>query len=93
MLCLLGLTSADDLLEVLCSLGWNKKKSNDALILQMAIDSQATSLAPTVNEFTKPQLSTHIINLFQNYAWAATGELVLDGITPFNIAFACEGSA
>ena len=42
---LLGLTSADDVPEVLCSLGWNKKKSNDALILQMAINHHATSPA------------------------------------------------
>ena len=40
VLCLLGLTSADDLLEVPCSLGCNKKKSDDVLILQMvAIDN------------------------------------------------------
>ena len=49
--------------------------------------------ASTANEYTKPQLSTHIIDLFQNYAWAATGELVSDGITPFNVLFASEGSA
>ena len=39
VLCLLCLTSVNDLPEVLCSLGWNKKKSNDALILQMAINN------------------------------------------------------
>ena len=39
ILCLLNLTSQDDLPEVLLSLGWNKKKADDALVLQMAIDN------------------------------------------------------
>ena len=59
----------------------------------MAIDNQAMSLVSAVYEYTKLQLSTHIINLLQNYAWAATGELVSDGITLLNITFASEGSA
>ena len=59
----------------------------------MAINNQATSPASAINEYTKPTLSTHIIDLFQNYAWAATGELVSDGITPFNITFASKTSA
>ena len=39
VLCLLNLASAHDLLEVLHSFRWNKKKSDDALILQMAINN------------------------------------------------------
>ena len=35
----------------------------------------------------------HIIDLIWNYAWAATRELVSDGITPFNITFTSETSA
>ena len=58
--------------------------------IQMAIDNHAASPASAANEYTKPQLSTHIIDLFQNYAWAATGELVSDGITPFNLTFVSE---
>ena len=47
-----------------------------------------------VNEYTKPKLSTHIMDQFQNYAWAVIRELVLDGITPFNVMFtSSEGSA
>ena len=42
------------------------------------------------NKDTKPQLSTHIINKFQNFTWAATGNDILDGITPFNIMFVSE---
>ena len=56
----------------------------------MAIDNHAASPASAANEYTKPQLSTHIIDLFRNYAWAATGELVSDGIMPFNLTFASE---
>ena len=59
----------------------------------MAIDNHATSPASAANEYTKPQLSTHIIDLFRNYAWAATGELASDGITPFNLAFMSEAGA
>ena len=93
MLWLLGKNSADDLPKLLQDLGWNKKKSDDALVIQMAIDNCATSPASAVNEYTKPQLSTHVINLFCNYTWATTGELVLDGITPFNLAFVSEAGA
>ena len=53
----------------------------------MAIDKQAIPPASVVNEYTKPMLSTHIIDLFQNYAWPTTGELVSDGITLLNIMF------
>ena len=59
----------------------------------MAIDNCAASPASAANEYTKPQLSTHVINLFCSYAWAATGELVTDGITPFNLTFASETGA
>jgi hypothetical protein len=90
---LLDLTSQDDLPEVLLSLGRNKKKSDDALVLQMAIDNRAASPASTADEYTKPVLSTQIIDAFRTYAWAATGELVTDGITPFNITYAIESSA
>ena len=69
--------------------GTRRSHSDDVLILQMAIDNQAAS----VNKYTKLQLSTHIIVLFLYFAWATTGELVSDGITPFNIMFTSEGSA
>ena len=52
----------------------------------MAIDNRTASPASAANEYTKPQLSTHIIDLLHNYAWAATRELVSDGIMPFNLA-------
>ena len=74
-------------------LGWNKKKSDDALVLQMAIDNQAAAPASMADEYTKPVLSTQIIDAFRTYAWAATGELVTDGITLFNITYAIETSA
>jgi hypothetical protein len=93
LLRLLGLESADDLPEILRALGRNKKKSDDALVLQMAIDNRAAAPASAANEYTKPTLSTHIIDLFRSFAWASTGELVSDGITPFNITFASEASA
>ena len=59
----------------------------------MVIDNHAASPASTANEYTKPQLSTHIINLFCNYAWATTGEPVSDGIMPFNFTFTSETGA
>ena len=45
--------------------------------------------APTsiADEYTKPQLSTHIINKFCSYAWVATGNEILDSTMPFNISF------
>ena len=45
------------------------------------------------DEYTKPVLLTQIVNAFCTYAWAATGELVMDGITPFNMTYAIESSA
>ena len=87
---LLNLASQDDLPDTLRALGRNKKKSEDQLILQMAIDERASAPASTGDEYTKPQLSTHIIDLFRSYAWAATGEELTDGITPFNITFMSE---
>ena len=60
----------------------------------MVINNCAMSPASAANEYTKPQLSTHIINLFRNYAWAATKELLVsDGIMPFNLTFASETAA
>ena len=41
----------------------------------------------------KPVLSTQIVDAFCTYTWAATSELVTDGITPFNITYAIEKSA
>ena len=41
----------------------------------------------------KPVLLTQILNAFHTYAWAATGELVMDGITLFNIMYMIEMSA
>ena len=49
MLCLLDAMSQDDLLELLHALGHNKKKSDDALVLQMAIDNRAASPASTAH--------------------------------------------
>ena len=90
---LLNLMSQDNLPEVLLSLGWNKKKADDSLVLQMAIDNQAASPASMANQYTKPVLSTQIINAFRTYAWAATGELVTNGITPFNVTYVIKLSA
>ena len=90
---LLGKNSTDDLPKLLQDLGHNKKKSDDALVIQMVIDNCAASPASTANKYTKPQLSTHVIDLLRNYAWAATRELVLDGITPFNLTFVSEAGA
>ena len=84
---MLDLQSADDLLNVLHDLGKNKKKADDAWILQAAIDQGAIAPACIAYEFMKPQLSTHIINKFHSYAWAAMGNKITDGIMPFNIAF------
>ena len=43
------------------------------------------------DKYTKPVLSTQIIDTFHTYAWAATRELVTeDGITPFNDTYAIE---
>ena len=56
--------SADDLPKLLQDLGRNKKKSDDALVIQMAIDNRAASPASAANEYTKSQLSTHLIDLF-----------------------------
>ena len=93
MLCLLDVVSQDDLLELLHALGQNKKKSDDALVLQMVIDNWAAAPASMADEYTKPVLLTQIINAFYTYAWAATGELITDGITPFNIMFMIKKNA
>ena len=61
---LLGKNSANDLPKLLQDLGHNKKKSDDTLMIQMVINNCAMSLASTANDYTKPQLSTHIIDLF-----------------------------
>jgi hypothetical protein len=70
---LLNLDSLDDLPDTLRALGRNKKKSDDQLVLQMAIDERTAAPASAADEYTKPQLSTHIVDLFRSYAWAATG--------------------
>ena len=62
-------------------------------MLQMAIDNRAASPASTVDEYTKLVLPMQIIDAFRTYAWAATGELVTDGITLFNITYVIEKSA
>ena len=59
----------------------------------MVIDNQAASPASTVDEYTKPILSTQILDAFRTYSWAMTGELVMDGIAPFNITYAIKLSA
>ena len=64
MLRLLGKNSADNLPKLLQDLGHNKKKSDGALVIQMVIDNHAASPASAANEYTMPQLLTHIINLF-----------------------------
>jgi hypothetical protein len=76
---LLALKSTDYLPDILRALGWNKKKSDNALVLQMAIDNWAAAPASTMNEYMKPTLLTHIINLFHSFTWATTGELVVTG--------------
>ena len=70
---LLDLTSQDNLLELLHSLGWNKNKSDNMLVLQMAIDNQAVSPTSMADEYTKPVLLTQIIKAFHTYAWVAMG--------------------
>ena len=93
MLHLLDAMSQDDLLELLHALGQNKKKSDDALVLQMAINNWAALLASMADEYMKPMLLTQILDAFHTYAWAVTGELVTDGITLFNIMYAIKLSA
>lgn len=90
---LLDLQSEDDLPETLRDLAKNKKKSEDTAVLQNAIDARASAPASAADENTKPQLSTHIIDKFRSYAWAATGNDIADGITPFNITFVTEPAA
>ena len=90
---MLNLQSADDLPNVLHELGKNKKKADDTWILQAAIDQCATTPTCVANEFMKPQLSTHIIDKFHSYAWAATGNEIMDGITLFNIVFMIKPAA
>ena len=90
---LLNVASEDDLPETLRALGRNKKKSDNIHVLLGAIDERASSPASAANEDTKPQLSTHIIDKFRNFTWAATGNDISDGITPFNITFVSETAA
>jgi hypothetical protein len=90
---LLNLASQDDLPDTLRALACNKKKADDQRVLQMAINECASAPASMADKYTKPQLSTHIINLFRSYAWAATGEELNDSITPFNITFISETAA
>ena len=59
---LLKVASEDDLPETLQSLGHNKKKSNNIHVLLGAINEWASLLASAVNENTKPQLFTHIVD-------------------------------
>ena len=59
----------------------------------MAIDNWAALPASMVDKYMKPILSNQIPNAFHTYAWAATRELVTDGITPFNIMYAIKPSA
>ena len=75
---LLNVASEDDLPETLQALGRNKKKSDDIHISLGAIDERSSSLASAANEDTKPQQSTHIIDKFQNFTWAATGNDITD---------------
>ena len=74
-------------------MGRNKKKSDDIHVLLGAIDERASLPASAANEDMKPQLSTHIIDKFQNFTWAATGNDISDGITPFNIMFISKTAA
>ena len=85
--------STDDLPNVLHDLGNNKKKANDAWILQAAIDQYVTTPTCIADEFTKSQLSTHIVNKFCSYAWAATGNEITDRIMLFNIVFMIKPAA
>ena len=87
------LQSADDLPLMLHELGKNKKKANDSWILQAAINQCVTAPACIANEFMKLQLSTHIVDKFWSYTWAATGNEIMDGITPFNITFMLKSVA
>ena len=59
----------------------------------MEINNWVASPASTADEYMKPVLSTQIINAFRTYTWAMTGELITDGITPFNIMYAIKTSA
>ena len=45
------------------------------------------------DEYMKLVLSMQIIDAFHTYAWAATGELITDGITLFNITYVIKKSA
>ena len=83
----------DNLPETLRALGRNKKKSDNIYMLLGAINECASSPASTANKDTKPQLSTHIINKFWNFTWAATGNDISDRITLFNITFISEMAA
>ena len=58
----------------------------------MAINNWVTSPASTADKYMQPVLLTQIIDAFHTYVWATTGELVMDGITPFNIMYAIETS-
>ena len=66
---MLDLQSADDLHLMLHDLGKNKKKADNSWILQAAIDQYMTAPACVANEFTKLQLSTHIVDKFWSYTW------------------------
>ena len=91
---LINVSSKDDLLETLYAPGRNKKKADDVNVLQGAINEWAPSLASVAaKEDMKPQLPTYIINKFHRYAWAAMGNDMSDGMTPFNIMFMSKTAA
>ena len=90
---MLDLQSTDDLPNVLHDLGKNKKKAGDTWILQAAINQCVTTPACVTDEFMKPQLSTHIVDKFCSYTWAAMSNEITDGITPFNFAFMIQPAA
>ena len=90
---MLDLQSADNLPLMLCEIGKNKKKVDDSWNLQAAINQCATAPTCIANELMKPQLSTHIMDKFHSYTWAATGDKITDSITPFNITFMLKPAA
>lgn len=88
-----GVASQNDLPDTLRNLARNKKKSDDAIVLQTAIDARAADAQSVGTEYSKPQVTVRLIGRFRDLVWAATGEDPTEGLTVFNILYATEATA
>lgn len=71
----------------------NKNRKNDIAAIRAAIDQRADNNACLADDYTKPELTTHLVTLCRELRFVNLSEQLSDGLSPFPLVCVAEEAA